>query len=104
MNALYTRHRLLLVPSTVPDAFPRVIIEAALTGLPTLGSTRGGIPEAIGDSALLAPPDDVAAWASRIRALHPDHLTHLGDQARHRAIPMTRACLPELAAAGLIPA
>lgn len=104
MNALYARHRLLLVPSTVPDAFPRVIIEAALAGLPALGSTRGGIPEAIGDPPLLAPPDDAAAWASCIRALDPARLTHLGDQARRRAMPMTRACLPELAAAGIIPA
>ncbi|MFJ5776192.1 hypothetical protein [Streptomyces sp. NPDC093094] len=46
MNSLYRSHRLLLVPSTVQDAFLRVIVEAALHGTPGIGTDRGGIPEA----------------------------------------------------------
>lgn len=103
MNTLYARHRLLLVPSVVEDAFPRVIIEAALAGLPALGSLRGGIPEAIGPQALLAPADDVPTWASLIRSLCPTRLACIGDHARLRAASLTRPCLPELRAAGIIP-
>jgi glycosyltransferase involved in cell wall biosynthesis len=103
MNALYARHRLLLVPSTVADAFPRVILEAGLAGLPAIGSATGGIPEAIGDRALLASPNDVATWTSLIQSLDPAKLEQLAGNARRRAASMTRACLPELAAAGIIP-
>ncbi|GAA0425410.1 hypothetical protein Acor_78730 [Acrocarpospora corrugata] len=102
MTALYRRHQLLLVPSMVNDAYPRVIIEAALTRLPSIGSARGGIGEAIGDPTLLAPPDQHAAWITLIRTLTRDQLTELADQAYRRAIPLTRSCLPELAAAGII--
>jgi glycosyltransferase involved in cell wall biosynthesis len=102
MEPVYSRHRLLLVPSVVEDAFPRVIVEAALAGLPAIGSDRGGIPEAIGNPELLVPPDDHGAWTALIRLLTHDHLTVLASQAQHGAIPMTRPCLPELAAAGII--
>lgn len=102
MDDLYSRHRLLLVPSVVEDAFPRVIVEAALAGLPALGSSRGGIPEAIGDQARIAHPHDHSAWTSLIRLLTPPRLNAISDQARLRAVPMTRSCLPELATAGII--
>lgn len=103
MEPLIAAHRLLLVPSFVEDAFPRVIIEAGLAGLATIGSNRGGIPEAISDGGLLLTPDDAAAWTTAIRSLHDTALTTLGRRARSRAEPLTRACLPELAAAGVIP-
>jgi len=38
---------LLLVPSTVPEATPRVILEAFAAGVPVLASACGGIPELI---------------------------------------------------------
>ncbi|MEU9213437.1 glycosyltransferase, partial [Streptomyces sp. NPDC048415] len=99
MGPLYTQHRLLLVPSTVEDAFPRVIIEAGLHGLASLGADRGGIPEAVGDGGLLLPGDaGVAAWAAAIEAA-PDPL--LGKRAREQATRFTRPCLPELQAAGV---
>ncbi|MGW3651677.1 glycosyltransferase [Streptomyces sp. NPDC000878] len=101
MNTLYERHRLLLVPSAVEDAFPRVIIEAALKGLPSLGADRGGIPEAIGDGGLVLSGDaDVATWADAIQA-PGDPL--LGERAREHALPFTRPCLPQLAQSGVIP-
>lgn len=103
MDELYARHRLLLVPSTVPDAFPRVIIEAGLLGVPTLGTHRGGIPEAVADGGRLLSSEDPDTWARAILALDHSTLTDLGQAAHRRAVPLTRACLPELAAAGIIP-
>ena len=72
------------MPSTVPDAFPRVVIEAGVAGMPTLGALRGGIPEAVGAGGLLLPPGDPDAWARAIRALGPDRLARLGRGARRR--------------------
>uniref|UniRef100_A0AAU2V530 Uncharacterized protein n=1 Tax=Streptomyces sp. NBC_00003 TaxID=2903608 RepID=A0AAU2V530_9ACTN len=63
MGSLYATHRLLPVPSVVEDAFPRVIAEAGLHGPATLGSDRGGIPEAIDGGGLVLPHDDPGAWA-----------------------------------------
>ncbi|MFJ6047653.1 glycosyltransferase [Streptomyces sp. NPDC092307] len=100
MGPLYAANDLLLVPSQVEDAFPRVIVEAGLHGVATAGSARGGISEAIGDGGVILHPDDVDAWVQTIEAAD---WAGLGAQARTRAVPLIRPCLPELAAAGLIP-
>ncbi|GAA2545259.1 MULTISPECIES: glycosyltransferase [Streptomyces] len=55
--SLHRSHRVLLVPSAVEEAFPRVIVEAALHGVPNIGTDRGGIPEAIGDTGIVAPAE-----------------------------------------------
>lgn len=99
MAPLYASHRLLLVPSQVEDAFPRVIIEAGLHGVPTLGSDRGGIPEAVADGGLNLPPHDVNAW---VEAITTADRHQLGRRAQKRALQLVRPCLPELAAAGAI--
>ncbi|WP_411072203.1 glycosyltransferase [Streptomyces sp. cmx-4-25] len=99
MEPLYRSHRLLLVPSTVEDAFPRVIIEAALHGVPTVGTDRGGIPEAVGGAGIILPSTaGPETWARAIR--DTDHRT-LGKRAQHHALQYTRPCLPELRALGI---
>ncbi|MFW6725318.1 glycosyltransferase [Streptomyces sp. MAR4 CNY-716] len=101
MSAVYADHRLLLVPSVVEDAFPRVIIEAALHQIPSLGTDRGGIPEAIGEGGTTFPVhSDAATWAAAIEA---PHSPLLGRRAREHASAFTRPLLPELAASGVIP-
>ncbi|MFG2943213.1 glycosyltransferase [Streptomyces sp. NPDC048282] len=102
MSPFYLGHRLLLVPSTVEDAFPRVIVEAALHGTPTIGSDRGGIPEAIGSAGIVLPHTaGPQTWADTIRAA--DHQT-LGEQARRQAARLARPRLPDLEALGIYPA
>ncbi|MEU2625261.1 glycosyltransferase family 4 protein [Streptomyces sp. NPDC007157] len=102
MSPLYRSHCLLLVPSTVEDAFPRVIIEAALHGTPSIGSDRGGIPEAIGQTGIVLPHTaGTQAWADAIRTA--DHHA-LGELARQRAARFTRPRLPELEFLGIYPA
>ncbi|MFB8078577.1 glycosyltransferase [Streptomyces sp. NPDC056013] len=99
MAPLYRSHRVLLVPSTVEDAFPRVIVEAALHGVPSIGTDRGGIPEAIGDTGIVLPAAaGPEAWARAIRSV--DHES-LGLRAMHRAARFTRPYLPELCALGI---
>ncbi|MFI0978207.1 glycosyltransferase [Streptomyces sp. NPDC021093] len=102
MDTLYRSHRLLLVPSTVEDAFPRVIVEAALHGTPSIGSDRGGIPEAIGPHGIVLPHTaDPRAWAHAINTA--DHRT-LGNQAQRHAARFSGPKLPELAVLGIYPA
>ncbi|MFF9480707.1 glycosyltransferase [Streptomyces sp. NPDC014733] len=99
MEPLYRSHRLLLVPSTVEDAFPRVIVEAALHGVPTIGTDKGGIPEAIGGAGIVLPATaGPEAWVRAIR--DTDHES-LGEQARTGAARFTRLCLPELRELGI---
>ncbi|MEV7279106.1 glycosyltransferase [Streptomyces sp. NPDC093111] len=99
MEPLYRSHRLLLVPSTVEDAFPRLIVEAALHGVLTIGTNRGGIPEAIGDAGIVLPATaGPEAWAQVIRDVDCEAL---GELARARAARFTRPCLPELRELGI---
>lgn len=53
LTKFYGEISILLVPSKVPEAYSRVIIEAAFNGIPTIANRIGGIPEAIGDSGIL---------------------------------------------------
>jgi glycosyltransferase involved in cell wall biosynthesis len=70
MPAVYRGARFLLGPSRWPEPFGRVFTEAAAVGCPTLAFHCGGIPEAIGDGAVLlhraAGPED---WAAALRRL-----------------------------------
>ena len=57
--------RILLVPSTVPEAFGRVAAEALINGIPPLVSDRGALPQTVGAGGLVLP---LPAW------LTPDSL------------------------------
>jgi glycogen(starch) synthase len=58
----------LIVPSIWQDPYPTVILEAKAAGVPTIGSQRGGIPEAIGDEGCgwTYDPDAPGALAARM--------------------------------------
>lgn len=87
LKSLYAHSRLLLVPSVIEDACPRVILEAGLAGVPALGSNIGGIPELIANPANLLPPDDPDSWTRRcIEILQsPAVWSQTGREQRHRA-------------------
>lgn len=74
---LYARAHAVLVPSTVEDASPRVLLEATVHGCPALGSRRGGIPEYLSDWQL--PSSTPANWAEKLATLiaRPDVRQHL---------------------------
>jgi glycosyltransferase involved in cell wall biosynthesis len=69
MRRIYERTSLLLVPSIRAESCPRVAIEAMCSGIPVIGSSVGGIPEAIGaGGSIVQNFMDPTSWASAIRA------------------------------------
>ncbi|QIA20522.1 MAG: glycosyltransferase [Mesorhizobium sp.] len=73
MKTVYSRTKILLAPSKWEEAWGRVASEAHCSGIPVVGSRRGGLPEAIGAGGVVldydAPLDD---WAAAIRRLWND--------------------------------
>ncbi len=72
-----------------PEGFGIVYLEAAAAGKTSIGSSAGGVPEAVldGTTGLLVPPDDGAATARAMRRLfeNGDLLRRLQENARSRA-------------------
>jgi glycosyltransferase involved in cell wall biosynthesis len=73
MKSVYGRTKILLVPSKWEEAWGRVASEAHCSGIPVLGSRRGGLPEAIGEGGVVldydAPLDE---WVAALRRLWSD--------------------------------
>ncbi len=79
---------IVLVPSIIPEACPRTIIEAMAVGKPVIATPLGGSKELITpETGMLVPPEDASAIASAIATLAADRgrLTAMGKAARLRA-------------------
>jgi len=73
MRKIYGGCKILLAPSVWEEAYGRVITEAGVSGIPSLASTRGGLPEAVGPGGvLLDPTAPVENWAAALRRLWND--------------------------------
>ena len=85
------RHQLaeadVFVLPTRADMAPWAIVEAMAAGLPVVASDVAAIPELIGETGVVVPPEDPAALAGALRALadDPDRRAALGALARARA-------------------
>jgi glycosyltransferase involved in cell wall biosynthesis len=80
--------RILAVPSTWEEPFGIVALEGIACGCVVVGSSLGGLPDAIGPCGVTYPNRDVAALAARLRELlsDPALLSALRAQApRHLA-------------------
>jgi glycosyltransferase involved in cell wall biosynthesis len=71
LSDLYAKADLMVFPS-LSEVFPYVALEAAATGIPVVATTVGGIPEILGDGAILVPPMDTGALARGILAALSD--------------------------------
>jgi glycosyltransferase involved in cell wall biosynthesis len=87
--ALYAGAEIVVVPSVIPDALSRVVLEAMAAGRPVVATAVGGMPELIedGKSGLLVPRRDPAALADVLVRLldDPALAARLGAAARRRA-------------------
>jgi glycosyltransferase involved in cell wall biosynthesis len=73
MKTVYGRTRILLAPSKWEEAWGRVASEAHCSGIPVLGSRRGGLPEAIGEGGTVLDYDaPVEQWITALRRLWSD--------------------------------
>ena len=65
---LFSRALCLAFPSFT-EGFGLPILEAMALGCPVVSSDRASMPEVCGDAALMASPDDPAAWLAHVAAL-----------------------------------
>jgi glycosyltransferase involved in cell wall biosynthesis len=73
MKTVYGRTRILLAPSKWEEAWGRVASEAHCSGIPVIGSRRGGLPEAIGEGGIVLDYDaPIEEWVSELRRLWRD--------------------------------
>ena len=79
---------IVLVPSIIPEACPRTIIEAMAVGKPVIATPLGGSKELVTPkTGILVPPEDASAVAEAIATLATDRerLAAMGKAARDRA-------------------
>jgi glycosyltransferase involved in cell wall biosynthesis len=70
MRTIYSRTRILLVPSLWDEAFGRVAVEAMCSGIPVIASARGNLPDTVGSGGILIEdPLDIASWKTAIVSL-----------------------------------
>ena len=84
MRSVYEKCRILLAPSVWEEGFGRVATEAQVSGIPVIGSDRGGLPEAIGPGGVILPAEaPAAAWAHAVQRLWDDqqHWRALSEKA-----------------------
>jgi glycosyltransferase involved in cell wall biosynthesis len=76
-----------VVPSRWPEPWALTAGEALATGLPTIASRIGGIPEVIGDAGVLIAPDSPSGMTAALRNLLDDQTgsARIGASARARA-------------------
>lgn len=88
---LYRGASLFVAPSNWDEPFGLTIAEALASGLPTIASNRGGIPEATGDAALLFNPADPSQLAAHLASLLDDASlrSRYASAARARALKLS---------------
>lgn len=71
LRELYSRAKVFAFPSLY-EGFGIPPLEAMACGCPVIASNRSSVPEAVGNAALLADPDDLDAWVRGIGKLTSD--------------------------------
>jgi glycosyltransferase involved in cell wall biosynthesis len=93
---LLCRHKILVVPSRWQEPFGIVALEGIACGCAVVGSSGGGLPEAIGPCGALFPNGDAAALAEALHGL-------LSDSAQRESLAANAVDhLPRFDEAGLV--
>ncbi len=73
MAEIYAETKILLAPSQWEEAWGRVVSEAHFSGIPTLATRIGGLPESVGLGGVLIERDaPIEAWVNELRRLWDD--------------------------------
>lgn len=92
MPQIYHGADIFLAPSTSNgtwlEQYNTTLLEAQASGLPIVTTYSGGIPENVGDAAVLIPPEDPYALYNAIKAyiLQPTKREAYANKARQRAV------------------
>ncbi len=92
----YRRSKLVLMPSQWPEPFGRVPIEAGISGIPTICSDRGGLPEAVGDDRLVVREDRPEAYVRTLRSVLDDYGSYADAAEQHAREHTVDAALASL--------
>ncbi|PDQ18025.1 glycosyl transferase family 1 [Mesorhizobium sanjuanii] len=96
MKTVYGRTKILLAPSKWEEAWGRVASEAHCSGIPVVGSRRGGLPEAIGAGGMVLDYEaPLADWVAAIRLLWNDSREYARLSAAARTFSERPALNPE---------
>ncbi|WP_347920271.1 glycosyltransferase [Paracoccus marcusii] len=77
MKTVYGRTKILLSPSRWEEAWGRVASEAHCSGIPVIGSRRGGLPEAIGEGGIILDYDaPLEHWIAAVKNLWSDPVAY----------------------------
>ena len=108
LHGLFARATCLVLPSAF-EAFGIAYLDAGAAGVPSIGTTVGGAPDAIGPGGVLVDPEDEPGLrAAMLKLCDPETARSLGAAARKHsdlftwrkvAERMLRALLPERAEA-----
>ena len=71
------------------EGVPQVLFEAFAAGLPVVATAVGGVPEQVGDAAVLVPPGSAGAAADALASLARDPA--LGERLAGRGLERVRA-------------
>jgi len=87
MKEVYAKGRIVLAPSICEEAFGRIPIEAGISGIPTIASNRGGLPESVGEGGILIKDVwDIGEWTRAIEELDdPKTYKELSERAMENA-------------------
>jgi glycosyltransferase involved in cell wall biosynthesis len=99
MRSVYASTALLIVPSQVEEASPRVILEAQVNSIPAVARGVGGIPELVGAGGIvMAASDGAGEWAEAVERVLSDRPLYdtLAERAR------VNAARPEFDARSLV--
>lgn len=79
--------------SSISEAFPYTVIEAMMCAKPVIGTSVGGVAEAIADTGIVVDPRNPQALAAACVELLADHDRRraLGEKARERALRLFSA-------------
>lgn len=78
-----------VMPSSL-EAFGIAYMDAGATGLPSIGTTVGGAPDAVGDGGrIVDPTDDDALTGAMLELSDPEAARQLGERAYRHAAPFT---------------
>lgn len=92
---LMREHRILVVPSVWEEPFGIVALEGIACGCAVIGSSGGGLPEAIGPCGLTYPNGNVPELARRIEEVldNPDLIQRLRAQAKEHLLQYTGSAI-----------